>query len=107
MLVGSLHTQDNCLTPRASPCLLRIYGDVTGPGRRIKFLRPTAFGILFGARALSRHHIFFVYSENHSQCDNYLLAKCPRVPNKHLKIYKLQVSCQKMTSKTENKKDKR
>ena len=45
MLVGSLHTQDNCLTPRASPCLLRIYGD----------------------------HIFFVYSENHSQCDNYLL----------------------------------
>ena len=75
MLVGSLHTQDNCLTPRASPCLLRIYGDVTGPGRRIKFLRPTAFGILFGARALSRHHIFFVYSENHSQCDNYLLVK--------------------------------
>ena len=74
MLVGSLHTQDNCLTPRASPCLLRIYGDVTGPGRRIKFLRPTAFGILFGARALSRHHIFFVYSENHSQCDNYLLV---------------------------------
>ena len=73
MLVGSLHTQDNCLTPRASPCILRIYGDVTGPGRRIKFLRPTAFGILFGARALSRHHIFFVYSENHSQCDNYLI----------------------------------
>ena len=40
MLVGSLHTQDNCLTPRASPCILRIYGDVTGRGRRIKFLRP-------------------------------------------------------------------
>ena len=56
MLVGSLHTQDNCLTPRASPCILRIYGDVTGRGRRIKF------------------HIFFVYSENHSQCDNYLLV---------------------------------
>ena len=35
MLVGSLHTQDNCLTPRASPCLLRIYGDVTGRPRPV------------------------------------------------------------------------
>ena len=31
---------DNCRTESDSPSIRRIYGDVTGPGRRIKFQRP-------------------------------------------------------------------